>query len=133
MPILKDFLPVELCNLEYVPDRGSAIDPHFDDFWLWGERLVTLNLLSETVLTMTHDDHPNIEVAIVIPPRSLIVVYGPARYEWKHGIKRQDIKARRLAMTFREFTPEFMTGGEQEKVGKEVLDTALSFEGVAVG
>lgn len=26
--VLNDFIPVELCNLEYVPERGSSIDPH---------------------------------------------------------------------------------------------------------
>lgn len=50
---LKDFVPVELCNLKYSPERGSCIDPHFDDAWLWGERLVTLNLLGQTVLTFS--------------------------------------------------------------------------------
>ncbi|GFT85418.1 alpha-ketoglutarate-dependent dioxygenase alkB homolog 4 [Nephila pilipes] len=50
---LSDFFPVELCHLDYSPDRGSAIDPHIDDFWIWGERLVTINLASPTVLTLT--------------------------------------------------------------------------------
>lgn len=53
--VLQGFQPVEQCNLDYDPQRGSSIDPHFDDWWLWGERLVTLNLLSETVLTMSCD------------------------------------------------------------------------------
>ena len=52
---LADFNVVELCNLEYEPDRGSSIDPHFDDTWLWGERLVTLNLLSDTHLSMINN------------------------------------------------------------------------------
>lgn len=26
--VLNNFIPVELCNLEYVPERGSSIDPH---------------------------------------------------------------------------------------------------------
>ncbi|GFQ73360.1 alpha-ketoglutarate-dependent dioxygenase alkB homolog 4 [Trichonephila clavata] len=50
---LSDFFPVELCHLEYSPDRGSAIDPHIDDFWIWGERLVTINLASSTTITLT--------------------------------------------------------------------------------
>ncbi|XP_028968547.1 alpha-ketoglutarate-dependent dioxygenase alkB homolog 4 [Galendromus occidentalis] len=53
IPGLNDFVPVELCNLKYSPERGSCIDPHFDDSWLWGERLVTLNLLGQTVLTFS--------------------------------------------------------------------------------
>ena len=48
---LRGFRPAELCNLDYSPARGSAIDPHMDDDWIWGERLVTLNLLSPTYLT----------------------------------------------------------------------------------
>lgn len=50
---MRGFEPVELCNLKYSPERGSCIDPHFDDFWLWGERLVTLNLRGATVLTFS--------------------------------------------------------------------------------
>lgn len=52
---LRGFMPVELCNLDYSPERGSAIDPHMDDDWIWGERLVTLNLLSPTYLTFSNN------------------------------------------------------------------------------
>ena len=51
---VRGFTPVELCNLDYSPERGSAIDPHTDDDWIWGERLVTLNLLSPTYLTFSN-------------------------------------------------------------------------------
>ncbi|XP_068021436.1 alpha-ketoglutarate-dependent dioxygenase alkB homolog 4 [Melanerpes formicivorus] len=61
-PVLGDFLPVEQCNLDYRPERGSAIDPHFDDCWLWGERLVSLNLLSPTVLSMSRDSEDSIQL-----------------------------------------------------------------------
>lgn len=59
---LSDFQTVELCNLEYEPSRGSSIDPHFDDDWLWGERLVTLNLLSDTWLTMSKSSNDIVPV-----------------------------------------------------------------------
>jgi len=52
-PLLTNYHTVEQCNLDYDPSRGSAIDPHFDDFWVWGERLLTLSLLSLTFLTMS--------------------------------------------------------------------------------
>ncbi|NXS57705.1 ALKB4 dioxygenase, partial [Brachypteracias leptosomus] len=61
-PVLEGFLPVEQCNLDYRPERGSAIDPHFDDWWLWGERLVSLNLLSDTVLSMSCDSKDPIQL-----------------------------------------------------------------------
>ncbi|VDQ07931.1 unnamed protein product, partial [Trichobilharzia regenti] len=53
IPPDEEFLPVELCNLEYESDRGACIVPHFDDSWLWGERLVTVNLCGSTCLTFT--------------------------------------------------------------------------------
>ncbi|XP_053816854.1 alpha-ketoglutarate-dependent dioxygenase alkB homolog 4 [Vidua chalybeata] len=60
--VLSSFSPVEQCNLDYRPERGSAIDPHFDDWWLWGERLVSLNLLSKTVLSMSCDSEDTIQL-----------------------------------------------------------------------
>ncbi|XP_062600194.1 alpha-ketoglutarate-dependent dioxygenase alkB homolog 4-like [Saccostrea cucullata] len=131
--ILKDFKPVEQCNLEYVPERGASIDPHYDDFWLWGERLVTLNLGSDTILCMTSSECPDVSVHVPMCRRSLIVVYGPARHKWMHGIHRCDITDRRIAITFRELSAEFQPGGEKEEVGQNLLDIALTFEGVSVG
>lgn len=130
---LTNFQPVELCNLEYSSERGSSIDPHFDDFWLWGERLVTLNLLSDSILCFTNDDKPEIEVHVPMLRRSLLIVYGPARHVWKHAIHRQNIQDRRIAITLRELSKEFQTGGKREEEGDELLKIALSFNGDAVG
>ena len=127
VPGLADFFPVELCNLEYVPERGSAIDPHLDDSWLWGERLVTINLLSDTFLSFTCGT----EQLLVPQPRcSLIVVSGSARYIWKHSINRDHIVSRRLSITLRELSAIFLPGGEQEELGRELLETASSFAGI---
>lgn len=82
---------------------------------------------------MTKDDIPDVEIDIVLPPRSLIVASGAARYDWKHGIKRSNIHSRRVAMTFRELTPEFYEGGDNQCLGKELRDIAMAFKGVAVG
>ncbi|XP_041349728.1 alpha-ketoglutarate-dependent dioxygenase alkB homolog 4-like [Gigantopelta aegis] len=130
---LARFAPVELCNLEYDASRGASIDPHFDDFWLWGERLVTVNLLSDSILCFTRDDKPDVEIHVLMPRRSLIVVAGEARYRWKHGIHRSDINGRRIAMTFRELSNEFKDGGTKEQFGKQLVDLALTFGGRAVG
>ena len=48
---INDFEPVELNILEYDQKRGSNIAPHFDDFWLWGEKIIGINLKSDTVMT----------------------------------------------------------------------------------
>lgn len=50
--LLKGYQTIEQCSLEYDPIRGASIDPHIDDCWIWGERIVTLNCLSDSVLTM---------------------------------------------------------------------------------
>ncbi|KAM9441190.1 alpha-ketoglutarate-dependent dioxygenase alkB homolog 4 [Clarias gariepinus] len=137
-PLLADFHPVEQCNLEYSPERGSAIDPHLDDSWLWGERLVILNLLSDTVITMSLDqgwgdmDQGEVRVAVNLPQRSLFVMYGEARHRWKHAIYREHIHSRRVCSNFRELNAEFLHGGEQEKLGSELLGIASSFNGVPV-
>ncbi|XP_072834370.2 alpha-ketoglutarate-dependent dioxygenase alkB homolog 4 isoform X1 [Pogona vitticeps] len=184
--VLRDFSPVEQCNLDYGPERGSAIDPHWDDWWLWGEHLVSLNLLSATVLSMSCDSEDSLQlfpaclqqskqmhcsesldhspdhqphkglkrnttkqeidgsfptrtvpsqkvtVAVHLPQRSLVVLYGPARYKWKHAIYRNHIKSRRICVTFRELSTEFSPGGEQEELGKKLLETALTFQGTPV-
>lgn len=51
--ILKSYETIEQCSLEYDPSKGASIDPHIDDCWIWGERIVTVNCLSDSVLTMT--------------------------------------------------------------------------------
>lgn len=48
----EDFQTIEQCSLEYNPDKGASIDPHIDDCWIWGERVVTVNCLSDAVLTL---------------------------------------------------------------------------------
>ena len=52
VPILEDYKTVEQCSIEYRPETGAHIDPHIDDCWIWGERIVQLNLLSDSFLTL---------------------------------------------------------------------------------
>uniref|UniRef100_A0A0B6ZEX2 Fe2OG dioxygenase domain-containing protein n=2 Tax=Arion vulgaris TaxID=1028688 RepID=A0A0B6ZEX2_9EUPU len=131
-PYLCDFEPVELCNLEYCQQRGAHIDAHLDDMWLWGDRLVTLNLLSDSVLTFTLDSNPGVSVGVPLFRRSLTIVSSAARDTWKHSILPEDIKERRIAMTFRELSTEFTAGGVREQEGNELLKVALLFEGKTV-
>ncbi|KAM9846345.1 alpha-ketoglutarate-dependent dioxygenase alkB homolog 4 isoform 1-T1 [Aulostomus maculatus] len=138
-PILAGFHPVEQCNLDYHPERGSAIDPHLDDSWLWGERLVTVNILSDTTLTMSLEQglpelglREQVHVSVQLPRRSLVVLYGEARHRWKHAILRKDVHQRRVCSTYRELSAEFLPGGQQVEVGAQLLNVASSFQGVPV-
>jgi len=112
IPLLHGFKTVEQCSLEYDPKRGASIDPHIDDCWIWGERIVTVNILGDSILTMTpyrgpitrynlncisnynsvveekkdvHDDiqtdiNDDIVIRLPMPARSLMILYGSARY-----------------------------------------------------
>ena len=143
--ILADFTPVELCNLDYHPERGAHIEAHRDDSWLWGERLVTLNLLSPVLLTFTSPSSPTSHlpqaihsfphssasrVHIPLPPRSLVMVQGPARHLWLHSIQRRHVISRRVGITLRELSNEFTEGGNSEETGLHVLEIAQKFNGV---
>lgn len=159
VPVLNGFQTVEQCFLEYRPETGAAIDPHIDDCWIWGERIVTVNLLSDTVLTMTYNkllnkynldcveeyglvgntnitshvlepnyfEHEYPIVRIPLPRRSLLVLYGPARYKWEHQILREDISNRRLCIAYREFTPSYLPNGKNYEISKSILKNAKLF------
>lgn len=130
--LLQDFVPVEFCILEYTPSRGSYIRPHYDDFWIWGDRLITVNLLSDTILRLTKEFHvPPYEIFIRMPARSLVVIQGEARYEWYHGINRYDIKSRRVAMTWREFGQEILEDDSYKSFVDETFSIANQVEKIA--
>jgi len=143
VPSLTEFVPVELCCLDYRPERGAAIDPHTDDSWVWGERLVTINLLSSTVLTFSNY-HGNVSqgcsnspaplessatVEVLLPRWSLVIVKGQARHKWQHSIRREHISSRRIAITLRELAGEFLPKGRCESMGRTILDVASRFTG----
>ena len=135
--ILKDFIPVELCNLKYTNERGSSIDPHFDDFWLWGDRLITVNLLTDTFLTLTpgpeiSEEYKNVEVLIPLKRFSMNVLFDDARYKWMHSIKASHIKDIRVAITLRECSKEFKNG-QSTHLGQYLETISLSYKGLSVG
>ena len=111
---MQGFEPIELNILDYDSSRGSHIAPHFDDFWIWGERIIGINLLEDTVLTFYQGEK---QLEVEIPRRCLYLISRESRFDWMHGIKMHHIKGRRMVCTLREIGEEF--GREnQEKVHK---------------
>ncbi|KAJ6649936.1 Alpha-ketoglutarate-dependent dioxygenase alkB like 4 [Pseudolycoriella hygida] len=53
-PLLQDFRTVEQCSLEYDSSKGASIDPHIDDCWVWGERVVTVKNSIDAMATIVH-------------------------------------------------------------------------------
>jgi len=152
VPLLKDYQTIEQCSLEYDPSNGASIEPHIDDCWVWGERVVTVNCLEDSVLTLTRfqgtkkynlncvDSYKdrliptnssnlpvNSVVRVPMPQGSLIVMYGEPRYAWEHCVLREDIQKRRVCIAYREFTPNYLKTGEDYQDSCEVFEKAKHF------
>lgn len=100
-------LPDQVIVNEYLPGQGIAA--HTDCVPCFGATIASLSLgapitlaLSETAIGAGH--------AVRLAPRSLLVLSGPARSRWRHGIaaRRWDVVAgvrvrreRRVSVTFR--------------------------------
>ena len=69
----------EMSVLSYQKLDGASLAFHFDDFWIWGERIYGINLVSDTVLTFQKGSE---QIEVPIPRRSLYCMSGASRYEW---------------------------------------------------
>ena len=92
-PLCKDF--DHALQLKYHP--GVSFRAHYDSKKRWEEFIVGVNLNSEAELYFTKKDTKT--VSVIIPPRSIYVLSGESRYEWRHGIKK--VKDLRYSITFR--------------------------------
>ena len=79
---MQGFSPIEVNILEYEEVKGSNIAPHFDDFWIWGERILGVNLLSDSVMKYTRPDGDKRVIEVPIPRRSLYLMSGASRNVW---------------------------------------------------
>lgn len=100
-------LPDQVIVNEYVP--GQGITPHVDCVPCFGETILSLTLGSGCVMTFEHL-HSDAQSECYLNARSLLVIGGEARYDWKHGIpaRKTDTingfkitRARRVSLTFR--------------------------------
>ncbi len=92
---------------EYLP--GQGITPHTNDRNYFGETICSLSMNSEYVMDF---DNPRIgkKISIPLPRRSMLVLTGEARHNWRHSIasRLSDPRAgksvsrgRRVSITFR--------------------------------
>lgn len=66
-------------------------------------------------------------IKVPMPNRSLIVMYGPPRYQFEHSVLRLDVQLRRICIAYREFTPIYLENGKHFGKGESILQTAKSF------
>ncbi len=97
---------------EYLPGQGIA--PHVDCVACFAGTVLSISLGSTCVMRLTHP-HDGRSVDILLEPRSLLVLGGAARYEWRHSIpaRKNDKwngltlpRGRRVSLTFRTAQPE---------------------------
>lgn len=62
---------------------GDGIGSHIDTISSFGDGLLSLSLQSGIVMEFKRGDEKKL---IFLPPRSLLALTGPARYEWEHMI-----------------------------------------------
>ena len=102
--------PNQVIINEYLPGQGIA--PHVDYRSNYGNTVASLSLGSPIVMDFRGGE--NKKVSYLLEPRSLFVLSGPARFNWKHGIapRKTDhllgavvTRGRRLSCTFRHTSP----------------------------
>jgi alkylated DNA repair dioxygenase AlkB len=100
-------LPDQVIVNEYEP--GQGISNHIDCEPCFTGVIASLSLGSECVMNFTNKES-GLVIPVLLEPCSLVVLQGPARYEWMHGIparKSDEIagrtlrRSRRVSLTFR--------------------------------
>lgn len=100
-------VPDQLIANEYLP--GQGISAHVDCEPCFGEVIASLSLLSGCEMRFGCLASGETR-AVILPPRSLLVLTGPARRDWTHSIaaRLSDVidglrvaRQRRVSLTFR--------------------------------
>ena len=79
---MMEWLPVHAIELE----ADGEIRPHVDSVKFSGGFVAGLSLLSSAVMTLEHSDTRSQIARMLLPPRSLYVLEGAARYDFTHRI-----------------------------------------------
>ena len=99
-------VPNQLVANEYQP--GSGFFDHIDQP-VFGDTVVSVSLASTCIMRFTRSS-PDASKELLLEPRSLLVLSGEVRWEWKHGIParvsdewqgREYVRSRRVSLTFR--------------------------------
>lgn len=98
--------PDQVIVNEYLPGQGIA--PHIDCAPCFGGTIASLSLGGACVMDFV--DTKGEKINLLLEPRSLVTLTGPARYNWTHGIAPRQTdrwngavirRTRRVSLTFR--------------------------------
>jgi alkylated DNA repair dioxygenase AlkB len=99
--------PDQVIVNEYLP--GQGISAHIDCIPCFKDIIASLSLDSDSIMEFTQSK-TNQKESILLEEGSLVVLSGPARYDWQHAIpaRKSDIingnkvmRQRRVSLTFR--------------------------------
>lgn len=105
LPFKPDQAPNQAIVNEYLP--GQGISAHVDCVPCFSDTIASLSLGSGAVMQFTNGQEKH---DLCLEPRSLIILSGPARYDWTHAIpaRKSDVvdgfkieRGRRVSLTFR--------------------------------
>lgn len=100
-------IPDQVIINEYKPGQGIA--SHIDCIPCFEDTIASLSLGSSCVMDFSHED-TNRKISMMLQARSLVILSGDARYQWRHGIAHRKTdsfngigypRSRRLSLTFR--------------------------------
>lgn len=109
---LVEEVPDQLIVNEYQPGQGIA--PHIDREKFFKDTIVSLSLGSKCVMDFIHAQTRE-KASLLLVPKSLLIIQGEARHQWKHGIAprktdnygdEQIKRERRVSLTFRKVIPQ---------------------------
>lgn len=81
-----DKKPDQLIVNEYLP--GQGISPHIDSKLIFGDTIISISLGSSVGMEFTPPKslEPNSKKVVALERRSALLLFGDARYLWKHSI-----------------------------------------------
>lgn len=92
---------------EYLPGQGIA--SHIDCVPCFSGQIVSLSLAGACVMDFSYPKTGQ-KTSLLLQPRDLLILSGPARYEWQHGIAARKTdkingqslsRRRRISLTYR--------------------------------
>eukprot|EP00930_Biecheleria_cincta_P028020 TRINITY_DN19562_c0_g1_i1.p1 TRINITY_DN19562_c0_g1~~TRINITY_DN19562_c0_g1_i1.p1 ORF type:complete len:680 (+),score=115.34 TRINITY_DN19562_c0_g1_i1:38-2041(+) len=114
---LNSFVPNEANANDYRRSEGARLHMHWDDRGLYEESVCSVTVLGECIMSFQKGGRSNLHsrtavtskedagplVRVLVPPRSLLLLKGQARFEWQHGIPEPSdfLSERRVAIIFR--------------------------------
>jgi alkylated DNA repair dioxygenase AlkB len=113
--LLNLFHPNDVNAIEYRRDQGHSLAAHVDDRQKHTEVIANLSLAGDCFMTYALERGParkkkghqwQDEYLVGLPRRTLQILTGSARYDYRHGIANTDLASeRRISITLRETRP----------------------------